>query len=386
MKSICIICNRYPHILTPIRHVFVQKLVWALADMGVECTVIAPVPVNQYLTTFTKQPTHAIEVTASGSKINLYFPRYFTFGQRKIFGYPTSRLTVNAFQKAVDGIWKKLNLKADVVYGHFLVPAGITAARLGRKYNLPAFAAYGEATPRDLEVYGLDLLREEISTLKGIVSVSSANQTELTDRALLSPEKIKVFPNGINGQKFFPKDKKSAREKFGFNQKAFLAVFVGQFNNRKGILRVAEALDGLENVEVAFAGSGKLEPKTANCIFKSPVKPGDMPDFLSSADIFVMPTLNEGCSNAIVEAMSCGLPVISSDLPFNKDILGEDNAVLVNPDNIAEIREAAIYLKNNPDIRTKMRNNTLFRAQQLTIQVRAQNIKHWMEELYKSGL
>jgi teichuronic acid biosynthesis glycosyltransferase TuaC len=381
MKSICFICNRYPHILTPTRHVFVQKLVWALADMGVECTVIAPVPVNQYLSTFSKQPVEAIEETSNGAKIKLYFPRYISFGQRNLFGIRTSHLTTNAFHKVVEKTWKKHGINPEIVYGHFLVPAGITAARMGKKYNIPSFAAYGEATPRDLHVYGLDKLRQEISNLKGIISVSSANEAVLNERNLLKPDRIKVFPNGIRGDKFFPKDKDAARKKFGFDKDAFLAVFVGQFNHRKGILRVADALEGLENVEVAFAGSGKLEPKSSNCIYKKPVIPSDMPDFLSTADVFIMPTLNEGCSNAIVEAMSCGLPVISSNLPFNDDILGPDNAILLDPNNVSEIRKAAVYLKENPEIRAEMKKQTLARAQMLTIEARANNIKNWIEEM-----
>ena len=381
MKSICFICNRYPHILTPTRHVFVQKLVWALADMGVECTVIAPVPVNQYLSTYSKQPVEAIEETPGGAKIKLYFPRYISFGQRNLLGISTSRLTTNAFHKTVEKTWKKYGINPEIVYGHFLVPAGITAARIGRKYNIPSFAAYGEATPRDLHVYGLDKLRNEISTLKGIISVSSANQAVLNERNLLKPEKIKVFPNGIRGDKFFPKDKDVARKKFGFDKDAFLAVFVGQFNHRKGVLRVADALEGLENVEVAFAGSGKLEPKSSNCIHKKPVIPSDMPDFLSTADVFIMPTLNEGCSNAIVEAMSCGLPVISANLPFNDDILGPDNAILLDPNDVSAIRGAAVYLKENPEIRAEMKKQTLARAQMLTIEARANNIKNWIEEM-----
>ncbi|MCL4640020.1 MAG: glycosyltransferase family 4 protein [Pseudosphingobacterium sp.] len=386
MNSICFICNRYPHVLTPTRHVFVQKLVWALADMGVECTVIAPVPVNQYLSSYKTQPYHAIEKSPKGNDIKLYFPQYITYGQKKIFGFGTSRLTTNAFHKVVRKVWVKEKVDVDVVYGHFLVPAGITAARIGREFKRPAFAAYGEATPRDLVVYGISRLKKEIDSLAGIVSVSTANKDVLLEKGLKTSEEIRVFPNGIQGDRFFVKDKLEARKKFGFKDSDFIISFVGQFNHRKGILRVEEAAKGLEGVKVAYAGMGKLEPTASNCIFKGPVNPKDMTDFLNASDLFVMPTLNEGCSNAIVEAISCGLPVVSSNLPFNADILGEDNAILVDPNNVGEIRKAILEIKNDPELASRLRIGTLKRAENLTIEGRAQNIKSWMESrIVKKG-
>jgi len=357
----------------------VQKLVWALADIGVKCTVIAPVPVNQYLKTYKSQPYHAIEKSPLGNDINLYFPRYFTFGQRKVAGFATSRFTVEAFHKVAKRVWLKEKIEADVVYGHFLVPAGITAARLGREFKRPAFAAYGEATPRDLLVYGLGRLKKEISSLKGIVSVSSANRDVLLRHGLVAPENVEVFPNGIQKDRFFVKDKLDARKKFGFSDGDFIVGYVGQFNHRKGILRVQEATEGLDGVKVAYAGTGELQPTSRNCIFKGLVKPADMTDFLNSADIFVMPTLNEGCSNAIVEAISCGLPVVSSNLPFNADILGEDNAILIDPNNVSEIRKSIIRLKGDQALREELRRGSIKRAEALTIDARARNIRSWIE-------
>ena len=67
-------------------------------------------------------------------------------------------------------------------------------------------------------------------------------------------------------------------------------------------------------------------------------------EYLNCADIFVSPTLAEGCSNSIVEAMACGLPIISSDLPFNHDILDEKNSILLDP---VEVNEIALAIRKN---------------------------------------
>jgi len=381
MKKVLFLCNRYPNTLTPTRHVFVQKLVWALADKGVECTVIAPVPVNQYVGSFFKQPVEATERSPGGALIRLHFPRYFTYGQREIGSLSTSRLTVGAFHSVVKRTIANHGLKFDAVYGHFLVPAGIVASRVGREYGVPAFAAYGEATPRDPIVYGLSRLRNELQSLAGIVSVSTENKRVLEEIRAYDADRIKVFPNAIQVDRFHPRNKSESRKRMGVPPDAFHVAFVGQFNHRKGVMRVAEAVDGLPGVTVSFAGRGDQIPRCTNLLHAGPVLPVDMPFFLSAADVFVMPTLNEGCSNAIVEAMACGLPVVSSRLPFNFDILGDDNAILVDPHDVDAIRTSVLELKANAARRDEMSKATISRVSQLTLEIRAEGILNWMNEV-----
>jgi len=379
MKSICIISNRYPNVLTPTRQVFVQKLVWAMADLGVECTVICPIPINQYFN-FYKLPVESVETTPNGSTIKLYFPRYVSAGQRKVLWFNTANLTTSMFTSAVKRVFKKLVIKPETVYGHFFSPAGICAARIGRMFGIPAFAAYGESTPWSILNIGVSRIKKDLCTLAGVVSVSSANKRTLIELDVIPCEKISVFPNGFQEEIFYPRNKVDARNKFGFDRDAFIVSFVGQFNERKGVMRLAAAANGLKDVKVAFAGKGDLVPENENCIFKKAIAPTDIPDFLSASDIFVLPTLNEGCSNAIVEAMACGLPVVSSDLDFNRDILDNGNAMLIDPKNIEEIRSAIEILKNDSALLEQKRQKTLERIKSLTVRNRAEQIRNWIVE------
>ena len=379
MDHICIISNRYPSYLTPTRHVFVQKLVWGLTDLGVKCTVISPVPVNQYITSFKKQPYKVTEKTLNGNSVDIFFPKYISFGQKKIGGYGTSRLTTKTFYDAVLSVISKEAIIPDVFYGHFFVPAGITAALLGKKYKKPSFVAYGEASPRDLLLFGKERLKKAISELKGVIAVSTANKDILVNNGFVDHNMIDVFPNAVLESRFYSKNRIEARTKFGFDPNVFIISFVGQFIERKGIVRLGEAVKGLDDVKVIYGGSGPLSPLPENCLYSGPISPLDMPDFLNASDVFVLPTLNEGCCNSIVEAVSCGLPVISSDLPFNYDILGTDNAMLIDPLDVNALRNAIIKMKDNNDLRMKLGLNSLKRATKLTVSSRAQNIKNWIE-------
>lgn len=352
-----------------------------MADLGVDCTVISPVPVNQYLATFSRLPRQTAEYTTSGAEVKLFYPRYVSFGQHRLGPVHMAGFTTHLFHQAVRNVWKNLTLKPEVVYGHFLTPAGICASRIGKEFQVAAFAAFGESTPWSIYKYGIKKIRKEIAGLNGIISVSTANRKTLEELSIFPADKIKVFPNGIQGKHFYPRDKQKARARFGFDNNKFLVAYLGQFTHRKGVLRVAEALEPLDNVAVAYAGRGELVPRNTNCIFKQSISPEEVPEFLSAADIFLLPTLNEGCSNAVIEAMSCGLPIVSSNLPFNEDILDTNNAILINPTSIGEIREAVTFLKDHPQVNSAMAQASIKMAKVLTIEARAQNIMHWIDEM-----
>ena len=380
MKSICILSSLYPNKVAPASQVFVQQFVWALADMGVDCTVICPVAVNLH-PRLAQLPYSITELTSAGNLVKVYFPKFISFGQRNLAGFKTARLTTSFYYQAVHRVWKGLREKPEVIYGHFLTPAGITASRISKKYNIASFAAFGESTPWSILNYGTEKLKQEIHHLNGIVSVSTANRKLLSAMDVFPKTKVEVFPNGIHTSRFRAYDQVEARKKFGFPQNRFIVAFLGSFDDRKGVLRAASAVNGLDNVSIAFAGKGPLQPKGDNIIHSGIVKPEDVPYFLSAADVFLLPTRNEGCSNAVIEAMSCGLPIISSNLPFNEDILDDTNAVLIDPADVSAIRSAVQRLRDQPELRWSMRAASLQKAKSLTIDARARNIVQWVQEM-----
>lgn len=380
MKSICVVCASYPNSVNPASQVFVQQLVWAFADMGIKCTVICPVPVNQY-PALLKLPGKTEDITPMGNSIDLYFPKFVSFGQKKILGFRTAGITTFLFHRVVKRIFKNFLNKPDVIYGHFLTPAGISVARIGREFNIPSCAAYGESSPWSIYNYGITRIKKELQSLIGIISVSSANKNDLAKLNIFQIDRIKVFPNGVRADHFYPRDKQLSRRNFGFDKDCFIVAFSGHFSDRKGVLRLRDAVEGLPDVCAIYAGKGELNPQSQNTIFSGTIKPEDMPYFLSAADVFVLPTLNEGCSNAIIEAVACGLPVISSNLPFNRDVLDSSNAILINPDDIIEIRDAILKIKNTKYLREKLAEGSLRKAKDLDLKTRAENIKEWIEAI-----
>jgi glycosyltransferase involved in cell wall biosynthesis len=383
LKEFCIITSRYPTKYDLSALVFVQKLVWAIADERIKCTVICPIPINL-------KPKHiclpmkTIEKTYNDSIIDIYFPKYFSFGQSYIYGYNPVRITTNNFTKAVGRVINKMDRKPDVLYGHFITPAGIAAARIGRVIDVPSFLSYGESSAWSISNFGLNEVKKELNNLSGIISVSQENTKRLLELDIAKKRNIGIFLNAIDDNLFYPHDKTESRKKLGIPIDKFIIAFVGHFIKRKGIDKLIKAVDELDNVYAIYAGKGTIYPRSIKTLYSALVKHENLPWFYSAADIFVLPTLNEGCCNAIIEAMASGLPIISSNASFNDDILDDTNSIRIDPKNIEEIKGAIKKLYNDKEKLHKLRLGSLRKAKSLTIENRAKNIIEFINE--KSNL
>lgn len=371
--------GNYPNPIERNLNVFYQNLIYQLADMGIGCTVVAPVSYTKYRSSIVNIPKERIEYTMDGSEVRVLFPRYMSYSDKKFCGIDTHIWTVKSYRQAAIKTVKKYGLLADATYGHFINIGGIPACKVGTDLGIPSFVANGESdlNPVTYNYHsGYDLVA--FKRCNGVISVSSKNRDELLSLNLIEEEKIKVIPNAINTKVFFPRNKVLSREKFGLPQDVVIAGFVGALSERKGPLRVLEAANNVNGLYLAFAGTGSQVPVGEKVLFCKSLLHDNLPDFLSACDFFVLPTLNEGCCNAIIEAMACGLPIVSSKLPFNEDILNESNSILVNPLSIEELAGAMNMLTENTQKRATLSNNAFAAALGLNIESRAKKILDFM--------
>ena len=375
----------YPSKVEPYRSVFVERIVNEFTDNGNRCTVICPIRRKRK-----REFTFGSEIhySKSGNKVNVFFPLFrciYTTSRMK--NDPFRRYSINACYKAVEKCIEDNHISFDVVYAHFLGVSTDVALRVGQKYDKKVFAAAGESNFYLLLSPEIDLIIKSWNQLCGIISVSSENKKILLEHKVLDEKRIKVFPNGIDTKSFHPYNKEECRKEFGFQNDCFIVGFVGYFIDRKGPDRIVDALRG-SDIKMAFAGKGELEPelKTENTIYCGSVEPSKIPMFLSDCDIFVLPTKKEGCCNAIIEAMACGLPIVSSDRSFNDDILSEEYSIRVNPEDINEIREAVRILRSNNDMRKNMSTKAQERAMELDINERALGILNWVSSMMEGVL
>lgn len=378
--KICFITDRYPTNDYPV-NTFLDQLVCQFADMGVKCTVIAPyVPFLDKIKKKKYNPEeHWIRKTKKGADIDIFCPKMpFVFG-KKVAGIDFYKLYYKVFSTTVQKAFRKYNIDTDVFYAHFVLPAGFVASDMARKYNKPYFIAYGESSIDIVRnKYDLEYVKKKLENISGVIAVSTKNKEELIANDVVPEEKVSVFPNAIDTSSFYPIDQLIARKELGISDSCFIVAFVGHYIHRKGSSRLSKAIDKLNGVNSFFIGSGEEEPNCKGILFSGRLPHKDIVKYLNAADVFVLPTLAEGCSNAIVEAMACGLPIISSNLPFNDDILDESCSIRIDPMNIEEIKNAIQMLLQDQSLLKKLSEGAIKRADSLTIETRAENILEFM--------
>lgn len=378
MKALFI--GSYPNPVEPFRSVFFRELIYEMANQGIECTVISCVSITAYKNKILQIPKYSVEVLENGRKIEVYRPHIMTYSAKKIGKWNTMFLTQKSIENTVLKLVGKINKSFDFVYGHFFLGGGLTAAKVGKKFKIPAYIAYGECNFETEIGNKYTIKTSEMEGVKGIIAVSSYNKNDIENRTFSKNIPVLLSINSINKRIFHIKSKEECREKLGMPKDDFIVGFVGYFIERKGPERVLEACYDLENVKLAFAGKGENKPKGKNVIFCKALSHDEIAVFLNAIDIFVLPTKNEGCCNAVIEAMACGKAIISSDLPFNYDILNNKNSILINPTDINAIRQAIIELKNNKEKRENIIQQVKKDVEKLTIEYRVNKIIEFIKK------
>ncbi len=382
LKSMAIICDDFPSENRP-TNIFVEQLVNALVDLGVDVKVIALQSLTQKIIRHQPMlPKYCQMKTKKGRFYDVYRPYSFSFGNFNVLD--AFLLTYNRW--VIARVLKKIN--PEVLYGHFWHNVR-KANRFAIRKHIPLFVACGEGDDA-LETMVRTISNKEKQMLKksvtGVISVSSENQRKCVDFGLVEKNSIIVQPNCVDTNLFHSQEIAETKNCLGIKDGDFTIVFVGGFIPRKGPERVAQAVTRLndERIKVMFIGkpfSGyEYDFDCKGVIYKGPVNHDDLPKLLNCADVFVLPTLKEGCCNAIVEALACGLPVISSEGSFNDDILDESNSIRIDPMDVDGLAHAIAFLRDNPEVRKKMRNISLSRHDTYSIDGRAKRIKSFIED------
>ncbi|MBN2108828.1 MAG: glycosyltransferase, partial [Deltaproteobacteria bacterium] len=297
---------------------------------------------------------------------------------RSLGFFNTFHITQTLFQHAALRAVRRLTPKPDAVYGHFLYSGGAAAVWCARKMGLPSFAAVGEGVFWTVRELGWERARRDFRDVTGIIAVSSLLKRQLLAQIPLSEEQVGVFPNAVDRTLFYPRDRQEMRRKLELPADTFLVAYVGNFLHEKGAARVVEAVSGLAGVGCLLAGSGPLSPSGRNILYCGRMPHESIPEMLSAADVFVLPTLIEGSCNAIVEAMACGLPIITSDGEFNDDLVDDSMALRIDPLDISAIRQAIITLRDDRGRREAMAGAALARSERFDINRRAESICSFM--------
>jgi glycosyltransferase involved in cell wall biosynthesis len=181
-------------------------------------------------------------------------------------------------------------------------------------------------------------------------------------------DKIYIIPYGVNLKEFKPKVRYDRNKKLK-------VLFVGSFNQRKGLSYLLEAIRrvGTKNIELILVGRGIIDKQLlasyADVLqdIRINISHTKLLGSFYEADVFVLPSIAEGFAQVLLEAMACGLPVITTENTAGPDIITNGKEGFIVPvRNINALVEALTFFISNPEMLENMGRAAALQANHFT--------------------
>ena len=213
---------------------------------------------------------------------------------------------------------------------------------------------------------------------RAVLTISEATQSDLARIFHLDPQRISVTLLAAD-ESFAPCSRAqiaAVRVKYGLPEQYVL--YLGSNKPHKNLPRLVRAWQisdlrsRISNLGLVIAGHwDKRYPEAAQLaeeldlkdqvVFAGPVSEEDLPALYSGADLFVFPSLSEGFGLPVLEAMSCGTPVMCSNTSSLPEVAG-DAAILVDPLNTEVLAKTMRHVATQAELRHVMREKGLTQA------------------------
>jgi len=187
----------------------------------------------------------------------------------------------------------------------------------------------------------------------------------------LNANKIKGFNQWVDNKKMFidKNNEYEIRKKLGLPEDKTIILFVGRLLEMKGILHLLQAAHKNKNYFFVFVGTGKMDnllkkesEENANVIYVGRKIGKELVDYYNASSMVALPSLEEGSSLVVAEALSCGRPMIVTSRGSSKNMFPDELGEKIEPsaDNLlAAIERIEKKLKDNYELRKKCRNFAL---------------------------
>lgn len=223
--------------------------------------------------------------------------------------------------------------KIDVVLGSWAYPDGFAAIAFAEALGAPAVVKlHGSDINVMAQLPGpRRLLQWMLPRAKKIVAVS-ADLGRKVEALGVPPERIALIGNGIDADKFHPRDRAEAQRRCQL-EPAPTIVYVGNLKEEKGVLELAEAFLLLRrerpDARLVMVGGGamrgaleqKLASAGASAVLAGPQPLEEIPHWMAAADVVTLASWNEGTPNVLLEALACGRRVVATRVGGVPDVV-----------------------------------------------------------------
>jgi glycosyltransferase involved in cell wall biosynthesis len=352
--QLLLITNLFPTPVEPVRGIFIYQLVEEL-KYSCDITVICPLPWFPRIKSlrFLKKWYHFSLVPKSYyvNDMKVYSPKYLIIPHvsetiHSVLMFPVVMKT------ALKLHWRE---RFDTINVQWLYPDGVVAYWVAKILRLPLSVAglgcdvnlFLKQKEKKLQILNM------LNHVDVITVVSESMKRRLLEEGV-QEQKIFVIPNGVNTRVFRLRDKEACRLKLALPREGKIVLFVGRLLEIKGVSYLIEAARLLAEMQREFTlylvGEGAQRQRYEEAVTEHHLRDHvrfvggkghhEIALWMGACDVFCLPSLQEGCPNVVLEALSCGRPVVASRVGGIPDMVCEGSGVLVEPENSHALCEA----------------------------------------------
>ncbi|WP_424355699.1 glycosyltransferase family 4 protein [Methanobacterium sp. MBAC-LM] len=248
----------------------------------------------------------------------------------------------------------------EIIHAQGISTSGISAftAYLIKKSLKIPYVVYGRGS--DIYPFKAEkiLVKAILNNADSVIALTEHMKKEIQK---ISDKEVLVVPNGIDMNRF-----NDSSLTYTELLKGKTIIFIGNLRPEKGLSYLIEAMMYVTkkdmNTQLLIVGEGPQRENLEKLVnklninnrvtFSGKVTTDKVPVYLKNSDIFVLPSLQEGFPNVLLEAMASGLPVVATEVcGINEIIEDGKNGFLVKPQNSKEIAEKILLLLNNHNLR-----------------------------------
>ncbi|MDA1196446.1 MAG: glycosyltransferase [Nanoarchaeota archaeon] len=266
--------------------------------------------------------------------------------------------------------------KADVIHAQWSL-SGLVGVYLKKMFKKPLIiSTRGIAVQYASKSKWMKPILKNVLKNADYITPNNQHHVDIIQKLGVPKSKIISVPNGVDTKLYKPRT--NIRKNLHIPKKAKVILFVGWLIERKGVMDLVKAFTLIHkqhpDAVLYLIGQGSLKNKIKATMKKEglqrnvkmidSVSPERVAQFMSAADLFVLPSLAEGRPNVIYEAMLSQLPVIATNIPGTNELIQNNkNGILVPPKKPDAIAKAAVDLLANTKKATTLakvaRKNTL---------------------------
>lgn len=239
--------------------------------------------------------------------------------------------------------------RPDVVFAHFLFPAGAAGAAAASAARVPLVVmAHGTDVDNARRSRALATATRAVTTRAAAVIF---NSRWLADRLGPVRGRVEIIDCGVDLAVFAPRPAAAARAKLGWGAAAPALLAVGSLIERKGVVELADAFERLGRGSLAFVGDGPLRDDLAGrpgVRLAGRVAHGDVPDWIAACDVLCQPSRAEPFGQAALEAMAMERSVVATVNGGPPEFVTPEAGVLVNPAEPGALSDALVRAASLP--------------------------------------